>query len=454
MTVKGQWVEVDSVQKEVYFYVDTTEDVMFLGGYVKYINSQEVNGICKYDGATYKRLGKGSTSCGSNACFVAFDKIKYKGELYVESTTGEFDDTLKANGIARWNGQKWQTVSTGLKRSGGKSGLLNQMTIYKDELYVVGKFDSAGSVAAHNIAKWDGNRWYNVAPNLAVDGIRAIQFYQGELYVAGSFRTADEKIADIAKFNGQEWEPVASGNMFRGSLESIFEMEVYKGELLVAGHFKEPNSPGNFIARWNGTEWRNLGSGISDKSGGGFIEKMEVIDDKLFVAGAFDIVSDISAATIAAWDGSHWCTFDTTVALKYTSISSFGYFRDTFYISPGVYNINDTDFVRTYLMKWTGPLDMVECGKDWTVGVGEVELPIHHVGDLQVFPNPAKNQITIGLKNEAVFNGEIVIKNLQGQVLFRTNEQEVTELKIDINNYSTGSYIVQYGNQSTLFIKQ
>jgi len=73
---------------------------------------------------------------------------------------------------------------------------------------------------------------------------------------------------------------------------------------------------------------------------------------------------------------------------------------------------------------------------------------------LQVFPNPAKNQITIGLKNEAVFNGEIVIKNLQGQVLFRTNEQEVTELKIDINKYSTGSYIVQYGNQSTLFIKQ
>ncbi|WP_432221627.1 LamG-like jellyroll fold domain-containing protein [Flavobacterium sp. TMP13] len=65
--------------------------------------------------------------------------------------------------------------------------------------------------------------------------------------------------------------------------------------------------------------------------------------------------------------------------------------------------------------------------------------------NLNVYPNPAKSSFTIELAKEE--DGTIEIFNLAGNIIMQQvfNNQKV--LKIDINNFKTGIYLVKYVNQ-------
>ncbi|HEY9049783.1 MAG TPA: hypothetical protein VIN08_27985 [Ohtaekwangia sp.] len=78
--------------------------------------------------------------------------------------------------------------------------------------------------------------------------INALVVYQGELYAAGSFKTAGgKKASNIARWNGKEWLPV--GNGIQGSM--ITALCVYKNELYATGLFdKAGNIAVRNIARW------------------------------------------------------------------------------------------------------------------------------------------------------------------------------------------------------------
>ena len=61
---------------------------------------------------------------------------------------------------------------------------------YNNELYIGGQFDIIGGIATHMLARYNGTNWYGY-PNLATpggsDGIDAVKYYNGELYVGGLF---------------------------------------------------------------------------------------------------------------------------------------------------------------------------------------------------------------------------------------------------------------------------
>src|SRR5690554_291150 len=62
---------------------------------------------------------------------------------------------------------------------------------------------------------------------------------------------------------------------------------------------------------------------------------------------------------------------------------------------------------------------------------------------LKVYPNPAKEYLTIALE-DAFLEGEIQVIDLYGKVVSEITVQNSSQIQLDVRNYSAGSYFVKY----------
>src|SRR5437764_12001412 len=63
-----------------------------------------------------------------------------------------------ANGIAKWDGNSWSALGSGMGNTGVVASVLS-LAVSGNDLYAGGGFTTAGGIAATNIAKWDGTSW-------------------------------------------------------------------------------------------------------------------------------------------------------------------------------------------------------------------------------------------------------------------------------------------------------
>jgi hypothetical protein len=92
----------------------------------------------------------------------------YNDELYIAGTFGMMIDTITTYQIAKWNGTNWSAVGSGINPeaypNGGDSdgsgySFVRSLAVYNGTLYAGGRFDSSGTIATRNIARWDGTNW-------------------------------------------------------------------------------------------------------------------------------------------------------------------------------------------------------------------------------------------------------------------------------------------------------
>ena len=162
-------------------------------------------------------------------------------------------------------------------------------------LYAGGGFTTAGGVAANDIARWDGAQWHPLDSGMN-DSVDALAIGpDGSLYAGGWFTTAGEVAANrIARWDGAQWHPVSvfSGNGMDGSVCALALDP--DGSLYAGGSFRAAGQvSASSIARWDGTQWHPLGSGRVDT----ICELALGLDGSLYAGGHFDI---------ARWDGSQW----------------------------------------------------------------------------------------------------------------------------------------------------
>lgn len=174
---------------------------------------------------------------------------------------------------------------------------------YNNELYYGGYFSfTLPNPPTANVARWNGSNWVplggGITSNL-YDLIIAMEVFNGELYVAGTFLTADGiPVNNIAKWNGTNWSAV--GNGLGNSSNSVNNLCVFNNELYATGTFT--NSGGlsvNYIAKWNGTSWSSV-SGTSGELYG----KMIVYNNELYT-----IASYFSYSTVRKWNGINWYSY-------------------------------------------------------------------------------------------------------------------------------------------------
>jgi len=218
------------------------------------------------------------------------------GELFVG---GRFTTAggISANHVARWNGRTWQAVGSGI--TGDPFYNLFCFAEFDGDLIAGGQFEAAGG--PNNIARWDGAAWHQVGSGTNYP-VEALSIYDGELIAGGIFTSAGGvPVNRIARWNGSAWDSLGSG--LTGGLWGVIDLTIYDGLLIAGGNFSAAGGvAANAIARWDGSSWDSLGSGMID----GVVNALAVYDGELIAGGSFTSAGGTPANYIARWNGSTW----------------------------------------------------------------------------------------------------------------------------------------------------
>lgn len=306
---------------------DGTGEALYAGGRFQVADGVEVNGIAKWDGASWSAL-RGSTGVGveggsdsSVRALAVFDDGRGEA-LFVGGYFGRAGGVVTGT-IARWDGSEW----TNLQGSPGVvlSNWVEALVVYDDgsgeALYVGGHFDDAGGVEVDHIAKWDGTQWsalkgeLGTGTNYPVFSLGVFDDGPGaSLFVGGGFSHAGGILVNhIAKWDGDEWSPLGGPNgvgvSYGVNAMVVFDNGGGRG-LYVGGQFDTAGGiEANSIAKWDGLTWAALtdvgGTGID-----GEVDALEVFDDGtgpvLFVGGSFYSAGGHRVENLAMWDGFLW----------------------------------------------------------------------------------------------------------------------------------------------------
>jgi len=240
----------------------------------------------KSDAQNWSALG-----AGLNNTVIA--SAVFNGDLYV---AGKFTTAggKAANYIARWNGTNWDSLDTGM------DGEVDALIEYKGELYAGGQFINAGGQGMNYIARWDGSSWGDVEGG--TDGaVTAFAVYNNELIVGGNFTNTNTIAANyIVKWDGKNW--IAMGSGMGGTQAQVFALAVYGNDLIAGGLFTTAGgNSANHVAKWNGTSWSALGSGINN-----VVSSLTTYSGNLIAGGLFTTAGGNSALNIAKWNGTAW----------------------------------------------------------------------------------------------------------------------------------------------------
>lgn len=263
----------------------------------QYIDGIPANNVAVWDGSKWDNLGGGTDRAVRDIV------VAPNGDVYI---AGEFTRVggISARGVARWDGTQWHDVA------GGVNNHASSLQFIGNDLYVGGIFTTAGRQAMNFVARWDGAQWHTLAggvgeicdarndPTCQANRVSALAARGRNLFVAGHFNSVDGgnvAARNVARWDGNRWYRLGAG--LRGLNESIKVLYCDERFLWAGGSF---NVAGNglapYVARWDGSDWGPLGSGTD-----GVVESFERVGDVLYVGGWFDTAGGKTSPFMAEW---------------------------------------------------------------------------------------------------------------------------------------------------------
>ena len=218
---------------------------LYAGGYFTQAGKKLVNNIAKWDGTNWSQVGRGIDVYedlyrhGTVASMII-----HNGELFACGYFGS-SSIDGSNNILKWDGNNWIAVGTGIQNMvyslasyNGQLYAGTDSTLYKwdgstwsplslringpvyhllvenSSLIVGGNFDSAGNIAARNIAKWNGTHWKAFGDGVD-NSVTCMVATNGDYFIGGNFNTAGAVTANrIAKWTaGCSSVPKAPGSI-------------------------------------------------------------------------------------------------------------------------------------------------------------------------------------------------------------------------------------------------
>ncbi|MEW6252621.1 MAG: hypothetical protein AB1716_18440 [Planctomycetota bacterium] len=287
---------------------------LFAAGGFRTGGGARLHGIGRWNGQRWSALGPNMEGPFPQWCALAVYDDGSGPALYVTGDT-PFMGSLPVKDIARWDGRAWSTVGGGLGRAQGNY-LRRAMAVFDDgrgsALYVAGTFREAGGVPAKGIARWDGQAWSAVGSGVEygiIDVLTVFDDGQGPaLYAAGDLRQVGGVwLSGWARWDGQAWSQPGGVGIYGGGIAGMYVWDDGGGPALyLGGSFQRiGNLSIPYIAKWTGREFLPLGSGL-DGGSGGFCGFEDERGRSLYVAGAFEHAGGIPAHNMARWDGQRW----------------------------------------------------------------------------------------------------------------------------------------------------
>ena len=398
----------------------------------------------------------------------------------------------------------WRPLPEGIKGTPLGSTRVESMVALKDTnlMYVVGNFDTAGSLPCSGFAIWNGlnfsvlngGPWITMSSYLnhiaaaggtppkliylvdnqsftligqANSDIHCLIEYKGDLYAGGDFTDMDGvQCNNIARWDGTSWHPCGTGLTGPGGAQ-VFSLGVYNNKLYVGGAFEFAGGITSYnLAMWDSTNWQGIGIGTSQSGDlvNAPVKEMGTFSNKLFISGNFNEVNGLYTSQLAYTDGIGW--FPTNFPSG--SVTCIKEFNSKIYVSAFAYNVyNSTDGVNysdVGLLFNSGPRSLevfndtlyvggqfTMCGDtpcyriarlvqvpNDTTTINEMEISDLRV---EIYPNPANETLTLTAENIK----EIVVSNLLGEVVqslkFKVQSSSAT---IDISKLPQGIYLLRF----------
>lgn len=303
-----------------------TSDVGLMVEYIPtdYIRTSTIGLMVEYDPYWHIRtsnIGLMVEYCGFLKIINAID-IWPNGDVYV---TGRFTylGGVWVTNVARWDGTTWYPLDIGLygPSCNEREGLALKVHPSGD-VYVGGKFHTAGGDPCYHLARWDGT-WYPVGPEWGLnDDVYTIEIRPdgSEIYFGGDF--TDEwgdpgsGLTRVAKYT------VATGifePMGEGFDDTVLKLKLSpSGELYAVGKFLNSGSHSvKYVAVFRGGAWVPLGNNAIDDQ----VDTLE-FDSKgtLVIGGHFQSIGTLSVRGMAYWNGSNWLRPDLVFPPEYTRV--------------------------------------------------------------------------------------------------------------------------------------
>ncbi len=229
---------------------------LYAGGIIREINgSPGYNNIARWDGTTWRKVG---TGVQGSIFSQVYNMQVYHGDLYVGGyffTAGGKD----AYNIARWDGQNWYPVDT------GTNGIVYTLLVdtVSDLLYVGGEFNFVkNTLPADYIASWNGNKWSALGNKRIFNlDVLTLQMYHGYLFAGGLSRHGLITDTCLARWDGNNWTP------FTGFNSNVSSLQTYKDELYIGGLFRRIGADSiSYLARYYSADSVVQGIGGSKKN--------------------------------------------------------------------------------------------------------------------------------------------------------------------------------------------
>jgi hypothetical protein len=279
------------------------------------IGGVKANGIVKWDGTRWSALGSGLSDGPFGQ--VRVNAIAIRGtDIYVGGVFTNAGGTM-VNNIARWDGNNWSALGSGVSGVGFSGPSVNALAISGTNLYAGGSFSTAGGISARSVAKWDGNNWSalgdGVGSIFSAGTVNALAIRGNDVYVGGSFGHVGADFGgvtanNVAKWNGTNWSALADG-ITGGFQAGVLTLAIHPSGILYAGGQFTTAGSGNAtnIAKWDGTAWSTLGAGagINGREQSDLIDQgvmtMALAGADLYVGGVFTMAGGKRSTYFAHW---------------------------------------------------------------------------------------------------------------------------------------------------------
>ncbi len=262
-----------------------------VGGQLFSAGTIEAHNLVKLNGKEWSRVDGGITGGYIQKVAVSGSNVYVAGSFVIPQ--------VGATNLARWNGSQWASLGDGLSVAN-----ITSMAASGNNFYVGGYFTSVGGVEVANLAGWDGSSWSALGGGVSINGyqqgyVQALAAAGGKLYVGGYFDHAGSIAAsNLAVWDGVSWSSIGSGP-FTDQNSSILALAVQGNNLFVFGYTYLGNV-NTMVVVWNGSTWSDpIATNIN-------IGSMTATAANLYVAGYFTTVAGLPANNIARWDGTNW----------------------------------------------------------------------------------------------------------------------------------------------------
>lgn len=232
------------------------------------------------------------------------------GNLYVG---GRFTTAggVPCNYIAKWDGTNWSPLGDGFNLR------VTCLVVDRDDnLYAGGPFTNSGAqYLPGHVVKWDGTAWSTVGDGPNADLVTSLAIDNGgNLYATGRYITATGSVVyHLARWNGASWSDMGPATTTGiGSVLATTQGRVYAaggrpGTIIWWLGYESPNSGSGYVATWDGRSWSDIGSGLDNLVA-------SLADDgrgNVYACGSFKAVGDLVARRLARWSGNGWSALDS-----------------------------------------------------------------------------------------------------------------------------------------------